>query len=104
MRVLIVFVLTVFVFVASVDAQDISNLLMDRNYVQKQINCILNRGHCDLIGRKIKGLLPEALNNNCRRCTYRQMEHARTLIGFMKRNYPREWHSIVGSYGAMQHA
>lgn len=46
-------------------------------------------------------MLPEALNNHCRRCTPRQMTHARTLIAFMKENYPNEWHIIVQRYAAM---
>ncbi|XP_003705057.1 allergen Tha p 1 [Megachile rotundata] len=100
-----IFLLLVVVAVATfVEAQDISNLLNDRRYVQKQISCILDQGHCDAIGRKIKGLLPEALNNQCRRCTPKQAGHARTLIAFMQQNYPYEWRAIVQRYAAMQYA
>ncbi|XP_029038127.1 ejaculatory bulb-specific protein 3-like isoform X1 [Osmia bicornis bicornis] len=101
MKFLIFLFLTAFAITIFVEAQDISNLLNDRRYVQKQINCILGQGHCDVVGRKIKEILPEALNNHCRRCTPRQMAHARTLIAFMKENYPNEWHIIVQRYTAM---
>ena len=38
------------------EAQDISVLLQDRAVVQKQINCALDRGVCDILGRQIKGI------------------------------------------------
>ncbi|XP_076178446.1 allergen Tha p 1 [Ptiloglossa arizonensis] len=101
MKVPIILILSILVLANFVKAQDISNLLRDKRFVEKQIACILNRGRCDFIGKKIKGLLPEALHNNCRGCTFREREHARTLIEFMKRNYPREWHSIVRQYEKM---
>ncbi|XP_076632316.1 allergen Tha p 1 [Colletes latitarsis] len=102
MNVKISFILIILVSITLTAAVNISNLLTNRRFVEKQIDCILNRGHCDSIGKTIKGLLPEALNNNCRRCTPEQTEQARTMIEFMKRNYPNEWHSIVRHYGRMQ--
>ncbi|XP_017795804.1 PREDICTED: ejaculatory bulb-specific protein 3-like [Habropoda laboriosa] len=80
----------------------IPNLLMNKQYVEKQIDCILDRGHCDAIGRKIKELLPEAINNYCRRCTSREVAQARTLITFMQQNYPQAWNLILRRYAAMQ--
>ncbi|XP_017765414.1 PREDICTED: ejaculatory bulb-specific protein 3-like [Eufriesea mexicana] len=103
MKVQIFFLFTIVIFTSYIKAQNISNLVKDRQYVQKQINCILNLGHCDSIGRKIKELLPEAVNNRCQRCTPRQATHARTLIAFMQQNYPYEWHLILQHYAAIQH-
>lgn len=80
-------------------AQDIDGLLSDRGYVQKQINCILDRGHCDLIGKHIKGLLPEFLRNHCGRCTPTQQAQGRRLAGFMQTYYPKEWALIKKRYG-----
>ncbi|XP_076302656.1 allergen Tha p 1-like [Lasioglossum baleicum] len=103
MKVQIFILFTILILTNYIKAQDISNLLKDRQYVQKQINCILNRGHCDSIGRKIKELLPEAVNNRCQRCTPRQAAHAHTLIAFMQQNYPYEWRLILQHYAAMRH-
>lgn len=55
MKYQIILLLTAFAMTIFVEAQDISNLLSDRRYVQKQINCILDQGHCDVVGKKIKG-------------------------------------------------
>lgn len=123
----ILFLLTIVALSTFSNAQEILNLLRDERFVEKQINCVLNRGHCDIIGRKIKskvwdirwnklislfiflklqwsffaGLLPEALNNNCRGCTSRDITHARILMDFMQRNYPNEWYLIRQHYAVM---
>ncbi|KAG7203189.1 hypothetical protein KM043_010296 [Ampulex compressa] len=98
MKIQAVIILTIVVITGLCQGQDISGLLADRRYVEKQINCILERGHCDVIGRQIKGLLPEVLNNNCRRCTPHQVRTAHRLISFMRQSYPNEWSHIVRSY------
>ncbi|XP_066590772.1 ejaculatory bulb-specific protein 3-like [Prorops nasuta] len=79
-------------------SQDVSGLLMDQRLVSKEIRCVLQQGHCDAIGRQIRGLLPEVLNNDCRRCTQRQARNARKLVEFMQRQHPIEWNQIVEMY------
>lgn len=49
----IVFVIVT--IIASGEAQDVGVLLMDRRLVEREINCILERGPCGPIGRQIKG-------------------------------------------------
>ncbi|XP_012271970.1 ejaculatory bulb-specific protein 3-like [Orussus abietinus] len=99
MKIQLVVALVVVGVFALAQAQDISGLLMDRNYVRRQIDCILERGRCDVIGRRIKTLLPDALNNGCRRCTPSEARIARRLMEFMQTNYPNEWRAIVQRYG-----
>ncbi|XP_033340089.1 allergen Tha p 1 [Megalopta genalis] len=93
---------TLLVLSSFAEAQkSVSQLLTDRRYVTQQISCILDQAPCDVIGKRIKSLLPEALNNNCRRCTPRQREHARTLMTLMQQNYPKEWQMIVRYYSTV---
>ncbi|XP_031842041.1 putative odorant-binding protein A10 [Nomia melanderi] len=103
MKLQIGFLVTLLVLASFIQAQNILHLLSDRRYVERQISCILNRAPCDVVGKTVKGLLPEALNNDCRRCTPRQMEHAQILMGFMRQNYPNEWYSIVQYYTARRY-
>ncbi|CAL7945808.1 unnamed protein product [Xylocopa violacea] len=103
MKTQILFLFAIFALMTFAEAQNISKLLMDKRYVQRQINCILGRGHCDIIGRKISELLPEAVYNHCQRCTPQQGAHARMLIVFMQQNYPQEWHLILQRYAAMRY-
>ncbi|XP_015585244.1 ejaculatory bulb-specific protein 3 [Cephus cinctus] len=83
-------------------AQDISLLLNDRNYVEKQINCVVGKGSCDRIGQQIKVLLPEVLNNQCSRCSPQQAQNARKLVDFMKQRYPNEWRIILKRFSGRQ--
>ncbi|CAK9806585.1 Allergen Tha p 1 [Anthophora quadrimaculata] len=90
---------TVFVLATFANAQDhISNLLRDKRYIERQIDCILDRGYCDIMGRKFKEWLPEAVNNHCRRCTPWQAAQTQTLITFMQQNYSHMWNLIVQRY------
>ncbi|XP_012271972.1 ejaculatory bulb-specific protein 3-like [Orussus abietinus] len=98
MKFQLVIVLVIAGVFAMAQAQDISALLMDKNYVLRQIDCVLERGRCDSVGQQLKVALPEALNNNCRRCTPSQARNARKLVEFMKRNHPNEWLAIADYY------
>lgn len=80
-------------------AQDISLLLQNRDLVNREIGCVLQRNPCDVIGKQIKGLLPEALHNGCGRCTPQQAANAKKLMSFMRQNFPNEWRSILQIYG-----
>ncbi|XP_001601085.1 ejaculatory bulb-specific protein 3-like [Nasonia vitripennis] len=84
---------------ASTLAQDISLLLQNRELVNREIGCVLQRNPCDIIGKQIKALLPEALYNGCGRCTAQQANNAKKLMAFMRQNYPNEWRSIQQMYG-----
>ncbi|XP_015595117.1 ejaculatory bulb-specific protein 3 [Cephus cinctus] len=85
-------------FLGLCQAQDITLLLNNRPYVEREISCVLGRGPCDLVGKQIIALLPEALNNNCARCNRQDAANARKLIQFMMYNYPNQWREIVQRY------
>ncbi|XP_033230993.1 ejaculatory bulb-specific protein 3-like [Belonocnema kinseyi] len=79
-------------------AQEIDDLLKDEVYVQSQIDCVLNRRTCDKMGNEIKALIPEAIKNNCRRCTPTQAMQSKKIITHMQKHYPREFRQVIQSY------
>ncbi|XP_058809164.1 putative odorant-binding protein A10 [Phymastichus coffea] len=91
--------LVVLILALSVRAQNVDLLLRNKILVTREISCVLGRMPCDIIGKQITGLLPEALNNNCRRCTREEASNAKKLIAFMKKNRPNDWITIVQMYG-----
>nr|QGW50254.1 chemosensory protein 7 [Chouioia cunea] len=95
--VVVLMLLLLLAIVAS--AQDVNILLQNKNLVSREIGCVLQRNPCDVIGKQIRGLLPEALNNGCGRCTPQQATNAKKLIAYMKKNYPNEWVMIAQMYG-----
>ncbi|THK33019.1 ejaculatory bulb-specific protein 3 [Diachasma alloeum] len=84
--------------VVGIEAQDVEALLKNPEFVNFEINCMLDEGPCDLIGNSIKNVLPEALNNNCRRCTRSQARIIRRLIDFMETAYPEQNQRIRNRY------
>ncbi|XP_043583160.1 uncharacterized protein LOC122567991 [Bombus pyrosoma] len=110
MKVKILHLFAIFTLTSFIKAQDTtSTFLMDRLYVQKQINCVLSLRQCDSTGRRIIGkiiltaLLPEALNNHCERCTLRQAALAHKLTVFMQQNCSNEWESIIRRYETLKY-
>ncbi|CAH0389562.1 unnamed protein product [Bemisia tabaci] len=79
-------------------AGDISGHLKNKNYILKQLNCVLGKGACDNVGKQLKVAIPEVLNKNCKGCTSQQAANAKRLITFMKSNYPAEWSKIAAKY------
>ncbi|CAD1468150.1 unnamed protein product [Heterotrigona itama] len=100
MKVQILLLFTIFILTSFTEAHrdTTSNFLMDRSYVLKQIDCVLKIKECDAIGKKIIALLPEAVNNHCRKCTSRQAALANKLMIFMEQNYPNQWRLILQYY------
>ncbi|XP_043274138.1 ejaculatory bulb-specific protein 3-like [Venturia canescens] len=94
----LILALSLMTILTFVQAQDISALLADQRVVHRGILCLLDSGPCDAIGKQIKGLLPEAINNDCQRCNPRQRMNARKLTQFMRTNYANAWNSIVQRY------
>nr|QJT73563.1 chemosensory protein 4 [Encarsia formosa] len=92
-------VLIMVVMITKTESQNVQMLLQNRQLVEREISCVLNRGPCDIIGNVIKSTLPEALNNNCRNCTPQQAQASQQIIAFMRAYYPRESQEILQLYG-----
>ncbi|XP_071861223.1 uncharacterized protein [Bombus fervidus] len=104
MKVKILLLFAIFTLTSFIKAQDTtSTFLMDRLYIEKQINCILSLRQCDSTGKRIIALLPEALNNHCERCTPQQAALAHKLTVFMQQNYPNVWESIIRHYKLLRY-
>ena len=55
MKVLLLFIIFILTSFTEAHKDTPSNLLMDRSYILKQVNCVLNIKECDAIGKKIIG-------------------------------------------------
>nr|XP_018912154.1 PREDICTED: ejaculatory bulb-specific protein 3-like [Bemisia tabaci]WUR09780.1 ejaculatory bulb protein 6 [Bemisia tabaci] len=78
---------------------DVSRLLTNRDYVNRQINCVLDKGSCDNIGRQLKQAIPEVLGRQCKSCSARQLDNARKVVNYIRSNYPGPWSQIEAKYG-----
>ncbi|XP_076245958.1 allergen Tha p 1 [Calliopsis andreniformis] len=80
------------------NAQGIMKFLNNKRFVEKQIDCILERGRCDVVGKRLIEFIPEILNDNCKYCSPQHKYYARTLLDFMSKNYPRELKLMIRRY------
>ncbi|XP_069685718.1 ejaculatory bulb-specific protein 3 [Periplaneta americana] len=78
---------------------DISSVVGNRNYIERQIDCVLSRSPCDDVGRNLITALPEVIGRNCRSCSPQQAANARVLLRLVRTNYPQDYNSIVARYG-----
>jgi hypothetical protein len=69
--------------------------LNDRIWMYSQINCILDKGPCDEVGKTAKRIGADALTGHCPRpcdkCTKKAM---RQVIGKLQNEYPAAWFEI----------
>ncbi|XP_014219145.1 putative odorant-binding protein A10 [Copidosoma floridanum] len=90
--------LVLLVILATAGAQDITNLLQNNQIVDRELRCVLKTGPCDVIGRMLQRMLPELINNDCRRCSPQQRQQANQIASFMKQHYPNEFQAIKKMY------
>ncbi|XP_058797494.1 uncharacterized protein LOC131667803 [Phymastichus coffea] len=89
--------ITILLVVVIVSTQDVNLLLQNKDLVDQEIGCLLQRNPCDFIGNYLKRSMSEILNG-CRRCTAQQATVARILVDFMQTNYPSEYSMIIQMY------
>lgn len=73
------------------DHIDIEHILNQKRLVHYYTECLLDRGPCTPQGIEFKRILPEALKNNCLRCTEKQRFVTLKSIKRLKKEYPSVW-------------
>ncbi|XKL60021.1 hypothetical protein PGB90_001037 [Kerria lacca] len=91
-------VLIVFCCGQRASVEHIENLLQDRHFVNKQINCVLGKARCDEFGKNLRASIPKVLQDSCRSCTPEESEVAEKIIGFVKANHPDVWENVSRKY------
>ncbi|GLV39846.1 uncharacterized protein CBL_08090 [Carabus blaptoides fortunei] len=69
------------------------------SYLERQLQCALDKAPCDYYGYQIKRSLPFILNNECRACDPRKMSNAQLLAKFIEMRYPDIWMELLQKYG-----
>ncbi|RZC18444.1 OS-D domain containing protein [Asbolus verrucosus] len=72
--------------------------LSGNTYIEKQLLCALDKAPCDVLGRQIKGALPEIIGKNCQSCDPRQVANARRIARYVQTKYPDVWNALVQKY------
>jgi len=71
--------------------------MKDKDFIEFQLNCALERGPCDDIGNKIKILAPEVLAGRCPPpCTECTRKQIRRVMTELSQKFPRKFQEMMG--------
>nr|XP_040580476.1 uncharacterized protein LOC121128928 [Lepeophtheirus salmonis] len=73
--------------------------LRDGRFIKKQVDCILSKGKCNGLGKKLKRKVPEVLRGLCPKpCKPCDQKQIKKIVQVMQEKYPREWNEIITTY------
>ncbi|CAH0550945.1 unnamed protein product [Brassicogethes aeneus] len=101
-------IVLVFCFVAAAFADlydtkydniNLDDILRNEKLLDVYTNCLLDKGPCNTKEAKfLKEVLPEALINDCKKCSQKQMDGSKKVIEFLYRNKPTIWKELTAKY------
>lgn len=101
----VIYALTLCCLVAVVVAQRqqisdsaLETALGDKRFIQRQLQCALGEGPCDVIGKRLKTLAPLVLRGACPQCSPQETKQIQYTLSYVQRNYPQQWAKIVRQY------
>ncbi|XP_062705569.1 ejaculatory bulb-specific protein 3-like [Aedes albopictus] len=80
------------------DSIDIDEILKSDRLFKNYYNCLLDTGACTPEGNELKRVLPDALENNCSKCSEKQQMSSTKIIKFLTENKPEEWVALKSKY------
>ncbi|XP_032519906.2 ejaculatory bulb-specific protein 3-like [Danaus plexippus] len=82
------------------DGINLDEILASHRLLTGYINCLLDKGPCSPDGKELKNNLPEAIDNDCHKCTQRQKEGADKVMHFIIDNRPEDWDKLEEKYNS----
>ncbi|XP_039440271.1 ejaculatory bulb-specific protein 3-like [Culex pipiens pallens] len=80
------------------DHIDVDEILKSDRLFKNYYNCLIDQGPCTPDATELKQSLPDALENNCSKCTPKQKETGYKVISSLIENRPAEWAVLQAKY------
>nr|QGH51245.1 putative chemosensory protein 2 [Conopomorpha sinensis]WGJ79143.1 chemosensory protein 4 [Conopomorpha sinensis] len=80
------------------DNVDVPQILSNQRLLVPYLKCVLEQGRCSPDGKELRSHIREALENNCGKCTDKQRESTRLVIGHLINKEPAYWNQLVNKY------
>nr|ALR72520.1 chemosensory protein 6 [Colaphellus bowringi] len=84
------------------DHVDIDSILANKRVLSSYIKCIMDEGPCTSEGREFRKHIPEAITNNCAKCSDAQKRIIRKTSRFIRRERPQDWDRVSRKYDPQQ--
>ncbi|CAL7933583.1 unnamed protein product [Xylocopa violacea] len=80
------------------DNIDLDQILKSERLLNNYVNCLLDQGSCTPDGKELKKSLPDALENDCNKCSEKQKEGSEKVIRFLINKRPQIWEKLSKKY------
>ncbi|XP_046399600.1 allergen Tha p 1-like isoform X1 [Ischnura elegans] len=80
------------------DSINLDEVLASDRLLKNYLECLMDRKPCTAEGTELKARIPEALQNECAKCTPKQKEGAEKVITFLMKNKADMWKELSDKY------
>nr|AIX97835.1 chemosensory protein [Cnaphalocrocis medinalis] len=82
------------------DGVDINEVLGNERLLTSYVNCLLDLGPCTPDGKELKNNLPDAIQNDCKKCSDRQREGADQVMDYIIDHRAEDWAKLEKKYNS----
>nr|AXF48707.1 chemosensory protein CSP9.1 [Lobesia botrana] len=80
------------------DGIDLDEILASSRLLTGYVNCLLDLRPCTPDGKELKKNLPDAISNDCSKCTERQQQGADKVMHYIIDHRPDDWEKLEKKY------
>lgn len=80
------------------DNINVDEILESQRLLKGYVDCLLERGRCTPDAKTLKETLPDALENECSKCTEKQKEKSDHVIKHLVNKRPELWKELAVKY------
>lgn len=80
------------------DNIDVDQILTSDRLMKGYVDCLLDKGRCTPDGKALKETLPDALENECSKCTEKQKTGSDKVIRNLVNKRPNLWKELGAKY------
>ncbi|XP_013137230.1 PREDICTED: ejaculatory bulb-specific protein 3-like [Papilio polytes] len=80
------------------DYINIDEILESQRLLKGYVDCLMDKGRCTADGKTLKETMPDALENECSKCTQKQKEGSDKVIRFLINKRPELWKELATKY------
>ncbi|MFS6531776.1 A10/OS-D family protein, partial [Microbacterium aurugineum] len=80
------------------DYINVDEILESQRLLKGYVDCLLERGKCTSDGKALKDTLPDALENDCSKCTQKQKEGAEKVLKHLINKRQDLWKELAVKY------
>lgn len=80
------------------DNINVDEVLESQRLLKAYVDCLLDRGRCTPDGKALKETLPDALENECSKCTEKQKTGSDKVIRHLVNKRPDLWKELSAKY------